>query len=61
MCQAVLWSAVPGVAGLGLLLLALKMSQNSIDDILILNATVRRSDDDIGRTNSVTANLKRHE
>jgi hypothetical protein len=33
------------------------MSQNPLDDVLILNATVRRSDDDIGRTTAPIANL----
>ena len=40
----------------GVLPLALKMSQNPLDDVLILNATVRRPDDDPDRTTAASAN-----
>ncbi|MCX2975602.1 hypothetical protein EYC87_18635, partial [Halieaceae bacterium IMCC8485] len=36
--------------GRGFLFLALKMSQNSIDDVLVFDATARRSDDNSDRT-----------
>ena len=38
----------------GVLFLALKMSQNPLDDVLILNATVRRIDDDFGGSTAAT-------
>ena len=41
--------------GGGVLFLALKMSQNSIDDVLVFDATARRSDDDFdGPTAAIT-------
>ena len=39
------------------LFLPLKMSQSSIDDVLVLNAAVRRIDDDLYRSTATTANL----
>ena len=41
----------------GVLFLALKMSQDPVDGVLLLNATVRRSDDDFDRPTAATANL----
>jgi hypothetical protein len=38
----------------GVLFLALKMSQNPLDDVLILNATVRRIDDDFDGSTAAT-------
>ncbi|WP_279252455.1 hypothetical protein [Candidatus Seongchinamella marina] len=32
------------------------MSQNSIDDVLVFDATVRRSDDNFDRTNAAATN-----
>ena len=43
--------------GRGFLFLLAKMSQDSVDDVLILNATVRRSDDDFQRPATATADL----
>ena len=45
-----------GQGGRALFLIA-QMSQNSIDDVLVLDAAVRRIDDDSGRATAVTANL----
>jgi hypothetical protein len=41
----------------GVLFLALKMSQNSIDDVLVFDATVRRIDDNPNRAAAAAANL----
>ncbi|WP_279252467.1 hypothetical protein [Candidatus Seongchinamella marina] len=43
--------------GRGFLFLALKMSQNSIDDVLVFDATARRSDDNSDRTTAAATNL----
>jgi hypothetical protein len=43
--------------GRGFLFLLAKMSQDSVDDVLIFNATVRRSDDDFQRPATATADL----
>ncbi len=43
----------------GVLFLALKMSQDLVDDVLILNATVRRIDDDFDGSTAATANLNK--
>ena len=43
--------------GGGTLFLIAKMSQDSIDDVLVLNAAVRRIDDDSDRPTAAAANL----
>jgi hypothetical protein len=43
--------------GGGVLFLSLKTSQNSIDDVLVLDATVRRLDDDSDRSAAARADL----
>ena len=43
--------------GRGFLFFLAKMSQDPVDDVLILNATVRRSDDDFDGPTAPTANL----
>ena len=42
--------------GRDILFLLAKMSQNSIDDVLVFDATVRRSDDNLDRTNAAATN-----
>jgi len=43
--------------GGGFLFLVAQMSQNSIDDVLVLNTAVRRFDDDLYRSTATTANF----
>ena len=50
------WCCQVGQGGGALFLLA-KMGQNSIDDVLVLNATVRRLDDDSDRSTTATADF----
>jgi len=51
MSQVALWLVAPGVAKRGVLFLALKMSQDPVDDVLVLNAC-----DDPDRTTAASAN-----
>ena len=55
MSQVALWLVAPGVARRGgVLFLALKMSQDPVDDVLVLNAC---DDPDRTTAESATANL----